>query len=785
MKGFFRKIVRKLKGVFEKTADSSEEIINKYEKTVIQAEWSASQKLNYSLKNYAKDFSEMEDFSQFSSKLWELSVSNERPLLVMIMGEFKTGKSTFINAILGREVLKSDVTPATAVVTMIAYGEKEKILAHFHSGESKEYTIDMLDKLTAEGDESKQSLRSSIKYVELQLPLELLREITLIDTPGLNVDNELHIKATKQFMHEADLILWVFAYGKTASKTELLSISELGERLKPIAIVNRIDEIDEEEESLEDVLSEIRRRLKNSVKDIYGVSSYLANKGIQEEDQELLRESGWTEFLAMFDSQIVNQAEILKQEALIKKSEEVVYVLSDYVQKLQKELDHLFEKYNNKARFEKETEKTIHLLEESIVKISDLVENRLYIDARYLRNLIEKDDANMYKTAYYSIGLKSLKGIAHKLSDSEMILKNINIYEQVNKDAEMQFKKIESEFEMHVKKIDRHNADIELYDKDVEIYSNSGFFGGTPLFDWDGTKKQLEQRRINLNRQLAQLNNLRSNLIGKWDVLISRVARQNKEQRDYLTKIVKPIKKDIVKYQADLNTLNLNNSEGVEKLNKRYKELKQAQEIFSSLNFVNGNRADKKGIASDGLSKQKKKNKAISKKQPNSKKGNTHPIEEEQNRLDLQVDKNSIKGHVNKLEEVQELETNTPCYTSLEEKEELEEALSILKGVQVLKGGKEFEDGSFEGGIETFNEKVTKVIIGEKEFTSIEGALEQGNMESDTEQWLTRLIEEFKSIHQYKAEKERDNLSSAYHLIASGNKFANSSLEEKVKMLRK
>ena len=194
-----------------KNAILPEVTIENYKKVKLKDNWSSTEKLNYTIKNYAKDFLTINP--EFGYKLWELAkIKDEKPLIT-IMGEFKTGKSTFINTILGQEVLKSDVTPATAVVTMITYGNEEKLVAYFKDGNSREYPIYMLGSLTAEGDDSKQKLRNKVKYVELQMPHKLLSKITLVDTPGLNVDNQSHIEATKYFMDKADLVLWIFAYG--------------------------------------------------------------------------------------------------------------------------------------------------------------------------------------------------------------------------------------------------------------------------------------------------------------------------------------------------------------------------------------------------------------------------------------------------------------------------------------------------------------------------------------------------------------------------------------------
>ncbi|NLM20822.1 MAG: hypothetical protein GX207_03640 [Peptococcaceae bacterium] len=350
MKTFFPRIIQGIKNTI-----LPEVTIENYKKINIKDNWSSEEKLNYILKNYAKDFLSVNP--EFGYKLWELSKTKKEKPLVTIMGEFKTGKSTFINAILGQEVLKSDVTPATAVVTMITYGKEEKLIAYFKDGNKKEYPINMLGTLTAEGDKSKQALRNRSKYVELQMPHELLNIITLVDTPGLNVDNKTHIEATKHFMDKTNLVLWIFAYGKVASKTELASISELGKHLKPIAIINRIDEIDEEEETLEEVLEDIKNKLKTSVRDIFGISSIFALRGIREKNQKLLDESGWAAFYEAFEKRYVNLA--IRQKIIVSYIGTLLWLINS--QFFQSEEDLVLTKKNFKENIRKLNEKIVVL----------------------------------------------------------------------------------------------------------------------------------------------------------------------------------------------------------------------------------------------------------------------------------------------------------------------------------------------------------------------------------------------------------------------------------------
>lgn len=103
------------------------------------------------LEVWQKDFLDSKPvFQEESSKLSRLIEDVEEPVNVMVIGEFKAGKSTFINAFLGEEILFSDVIPATAVITKIKYGPTKKLTGYFPDGTSRVFDEGSLATLSAE-----------------------------------------------------------------------------------------------------------------------------------------------------------------------------------------------------------------------------------------------------------------------------------------------------------------------------------------------------------------------------------------------------------------------------------------------------------------------------------------------------------------------------------------------------------------------------------------------------------------------------------------------------------
>ena len=99
--------------------------------------------------------------------------------LLVIVGEFNAGKSTFINAIVGRALLPEGVTSTTTRIHRLQFG----------ADESREVQNGGLEQITA--------------------PVDLLRQVTLVDTPGTNALDREHEAITDQFVPKADLVLFV------------------------------------------------------------------------------------------------------------------------------------------------------------------------------------------------------------------------------------------------------------------------------------------------------------------------------------------------------------------------------------------------------------------------------------------------------------------------------------------------------------------------------------------------------------------------------------------------
>lgn len=543
-------------------------------------------KFKNELKNITEKISNISNFEEYAKKIEGISNQFYKPLMVTIMGEFKTGKSTFINAILGEEILKSDITPATAVVTLISYGEEKKVVAHFKNGKLKEYSLKKFKDITAEGNDRKKKLRNSIKYVELLLPKKILKSITIVDTPGLNVDNQLHIQATKTFMNESDIVFWVFAYGKVASRTEITAIKELSKRLKPIAIINRIDEIDEEEESIDEIIEELRSVLFESVDKVIGISSYLALKGLVKNDKEALNKSRWLDFIENIEKQILTGTYDLKLKAIIEKIDDYIDCINESIKE-------------EKLMLLKKKEKRIYYREQANILSEKISMYNKKLNEIKMMRLNRNEIENNIKSRMASI----LSGEYGK--ENEIVFPLEQLYLQIDFLEMIEFKK------KYIERIKRYNElGIEnwewVYKKMIEMeelsrffkeynienniingsiykYEHSGILGGMPILDWTGEKKSINKQIERLDEKLEKRTMEINLCIRNIESSCNDFLQKNLSICDMLSNIDKFINMEIEKYDEELKSYE-NNFRIEKKQNNLHKiEIIEIGNIIDSL----------------------------------------------------------------------------------------------------------------------------------------------------------------------------------------------------------
>ena len=193
-----------------------------------------------------------EDLALLKNSLEQL----EEMFLLVVVGEFNAGKSALINALMGDRYLTEGVIPTTSQLFLVRYGETvSRTVSH-----------------------------DDIAVVHL--PVEWLREVNLVDTPGTNAVIRSHEQITEHFVPRSDLVLFVTSADRPFSESERAFLERIRRWGKKIVIVvNKMDMLQNEEERGQVLayVGENARQLVGSDPRIFPVSARLALEAKQQE----------------------------------------------------------------------------------------------------------------------------------------------------------------------------------------------------------------------------------------------------------------------------------------------------------------------------------------------------------------------------------------------------------------------------------------------------------------------------------------------------------------------
>ena len=245
---------------------------------------------------------------------------------LLVLGDMKRGKSTFLNALIGENLLPSDVNPCTAILTILRYGLEKKVTVHFNNNTRSEnldfktfkqrYTIDASE--AKELEQQKKLAFPEVSHAVVEYPLPLLEKgVEIIDSPGLN-DTEARNELSLGYVNNCHAILFVMRASQpcTLGERRYLENYIKSRGLTVFFLINAWDQVKEslidpdDQEELAESEEKLRRVFKANLAEycqidgydvyderVFEVSSIQALRRRLKNPDASLEGTGFTEFM--------------------------------------------------------------------------------------------------------------------------------------------------------------------------------------------------------------------------------------------------------------------------------------------------------------------------------------------------------------------------------------------------------------------------------------------------------------------------------------------------------
>ena len=242
---------------------------------------------------------------QLKNALDKLQIRAEEPMKVAITGQFSSGKSTFLNALLAKSILPAGITPVTSKVNYIRYGEEFKIRVRYKDGRDEYHDISNISHFT-----DQREFVEDIAYLTLYAPLGILKDVVFVDTPGLNSQAATDTETTARVLKEVDGIIWLTLIDNAGKMSELQVLEEyLGEyQNKSLCVLNQKDKFAPTQ--VEETTNYIKSAFGEFFSDVIPISAMQALES-RSHDKKVLMQERLDEFLEALHVKLENSIEPL------------------------------------------------------------------------------------------------------------------------------------------------------------------------------------------------------------------------------------------------------------------------------------------------------------------------------------------------------------------------------------------------------------------------------------------------------------------------------------------
>lgn len=289
---------------------------------------------------------------------------------LVVAGQFKRGKTSLINALVGADLLPVAVVPLTSIVTGLTYGSKPAAAVLFETGENKDIPLTELSEYVTE--RGNPGNHKGVREALVAYPSPWLSAgIRLVDTPGVGSVYQKNTDVTYRFLPRADAVLFVLSVDQPISQAEsdfLGNVREYSDKI--LFILNKADLLSEAElaESLEFTRSTLANILGGSPQ-LFPLSARLALTARKERSEKLLATSGMPELTQALDEFLEKEKGAVLAASVARQARRVVSLARFDLQVEFQSLNAPLEELEHKSRLFQEKKRELTLARNEIAML--------------------------------------------------------------------------------------------------------------------------------------------------------------------------------------------------------------------------------------------------------------------------------------------------------------------------------------------------------------------------------------------------------------------------------